>query len=319
MPALLLRSAGIFVHNICMEKSLDVIVYGTVALDMIWRLVALPPSNGYTGIQSELKTIGGEAANTAMALHRWGVRVGLVGTATGEDEDGRLLRELFARHAPDLDLLHIRTLPDVHTPLCLCLATDDGSRTLIGRGFETMQQPTLTPELAATARFFTMEPNGWEAAKRAAFVAIDAGTPVIAMDMTSDAEISSRAFVNLTSLDTLGTGQNWQEMGAEAARLRDTYGQTAIVTCGANGCFLAEKESQGIATHYPAYPIDVTDSTGAGDTFRAGLLYGLLQQWDWSRTIRFASATAALNCQELGGWCGVRSVYDIEAFAGIDR
>ncbi len=297
-----------------MEKPLDVIVYGTVALDMIWRLADLPPRNGYTSIQTELKTIGGEAANTTMALHKWDVRVGLVGTATGEDVDGRLLRELFAIHAPDLDLDHVRTLPDVHTPLCLCLAAADGSRTLIGRGFEEMQQPILTPELAASARFFTMEPNGWEAAKRAALVAMDAGTPVIAMDMTTNAEISSRAFVNLTSLDTLGTGQEWQEMEAEATRLRDTYGQTAIITCGANGCFLATKEASGMAVHFPAFPVEVVDSTGAGDTFRAGLLFGLLQKWDWSRTIQFASATAALNCQALGGWCGVRSVAHIEAF-----
>ena len=65
----------------------------------------------------------------------------------------------------------------------------------------------------------------------------------------------------------------------------------------------------------PAYVAPaVVDSTGAGDVFRAGLIYGRLQSWDLERAIQFASAAAALNCGEMGGWCGVRSVEEIQEF-----
>ena len=79
-----------------MPDRYDVIVYGLVCLDTIWRVERLPMPGGYAQVLAERRTIGGEAANTAIALARWGVRVALVGYALGEDEDGRLLRALFA-------------------------------------------------------------------------------------------------------------------------------------------------------------------------------------------------------------------------------
>src|SRR5262252_7654948 len=122
-----------------MSYAYDVIVYGTVCLDAIWRVDSLPPPGGYVRILEERKMIGGEAANTAMALTRWGARVALVGNALGDDEDGHLLRALFARDAPEIDLRFVRTMPEARTPFCLCIATADGHRTMFGRGFTEMQ------------------------------------------------------------------------------------------------------------------------------------------------------------------------------------
>ena len=56
----------------------------------------------------------------------------------------------------------------------------------------------------------------------------------------------------------------------------------------------------------------MVDTTGAGDVFRAGLIYGELQSWDISRTVLFAAAAAALNCGAMGGWGGVGSVAEVE-------
>lgn len=45
----------------------EVIVYGTVCLDGIWRVDNLPPLNGYVDVREARQRIGGEASNTAMA------------------------------------------------------------------------------------------------------------------------------------------------------------------------------------------------------------------------------------------------------------
>lgn len=300
-----------------MNDSYDVIVYGTVCLDAIWRVDQLAPPGGYEPIIEERKMIGGEAANTAIALTRWGVRVALVGNALGDDEDGRHLRDLFARDVPALDLRFVATQREARTPTCVCIATPDGNRTMYGTGFSEMQCPALDPKLARQVGRFTLDPNAWNAGLRACKVAADAGAAITAMDYTRDSEVSRAATVNLTSRDHLGLDRTLDDLAATAAQLRDTTGRTVVVTVGQQGCLVAAADCAGAdAVHYPAFVAPaMVDSTGAGDVFRAGLLYGQVQGWDLAHTVRFASAAAALNCGAMGGWGGVQPVEAIEAFA----
>lgn len=299
-----------------MYPDFDVIVYGTVCLDAIWRVEALATPGGWMPIDEERKMIGGEAANTAMALLRWGVRVALVGCAIGDDEYGRLLRALFARDAPELDLRFVETRPEAHTPYCVCIATPDGRRTMYGTGFSEMQSPALDPALARAVPLFTMDPNAWNPGLRAALVAAEAGAAVTAMDYTRDDRVSRAAQINLTSQAHLGLDLPLTELATRATALRDAYDGTAVVTCGEQGCFAAEAGRTGeAAVHIPAFAAPaVVDTTGAGDVFRAGLLYGQVQGWGLLETLRFAAAAAALNCGEMGGWGGVRSVAETLAF-----
>jgi sugar/nucleoside kinase (ribokinase family) len=182
-----------------MPDEYDVIVYGTVCLDLIWRVERLAVAGSYEPIQEERRMIGGEAANTAMALARWGVRVALVGTAMGDDEDGRLLRRMLAEEAPTIDTRFVRTIPGLQTAYCVCIATPDGHRTMYGRGFTAMQCPVLDPDLARRARVFTMDPNAYEAGLRACEVAAASGIDIVAMDYTASPEVNRVATISVTS------------------------------------------------------------------------------------------------------------------------
>ncbi len=298
-----------------MTPDFDVIVYGTVCLDLIWRVDRLAAAGSYEPIVEERRAIGGEAANTAIALSRWGLQVALVGTATGDDENGRQLRGMFEAEAQDIYINGVAVAPGTQTAYCVCIATPDGHRTMYGSGFTGMQCPVLAPNLARRARVFTMDPNAYQAGLTAAQVAVDAGATVIAMDYTRSPEVNTSAAISVTSHAQIPEGDSLQACAGYAAKIRDRDGCTTLVTCGENGCFAAAKGEVSPAVHIPAYVVEpVIDSTGAGDIFRAGLIYGHLKGWKIHKTARFASAAAALNCTAMGGWGGVRSVEAIEAF-----
>ncbi len=295
----------------------DVVVYGTICLDLLWRVDALPPPGGYAEVLEEVRTVGGEAANTAIALAKWGARVALVGNDLGQDDEQVLVLEMLEAAAPNIDRRWIRTSPQAHTPYCICMATADGERTMFGHRFATMHCAPLDPSLARSARAFTVEPNAYQEGVAAARVASAAGCFVAPMDYARDEEMNRLSDWIVTSSEHVGRSLGSAELQQFAQQTRDQYDADVIVTQGPLGQWVARSGERGEpARREPAFAAPaVVDTTGSGDIFRAGLLFGFIQEWDLDATLRFASAAAALNCGAMGGWCGVRSLEETRRFA----
>jgi sulfofructose kinase len=89
-----------------------------------------------------------------------------------------------------------------------------------------------------------------------------------------------------------------------------TPAPVVAITLGAAGV-IAKTATDTVRV--PAYPVHCVDTTGAGDVFHAGFIYGLLREWPLERTLRFANATAALKCTQVGGRFGIPTVAAAEA------
>jgi sulfofructose kinase len=88
------------------------------------------------------------------------------------------------------------------------------------------------------------------------------------------------------------------------------YGSAlAAATLGQDGVLAWDGEN---FHHTPAFRVPVVDTTGAGDIFHAGFIYGLLQGWPLDRQLDFACAAAALNCKGTGARGGIEAVEEIE-------
>jgi sugar/nucleoside kinase (ribokinase family) len=287
---------------------IDVISYGIVCLDYIWRVRRLPALGGGVNIDEEAAMIGGEALNTAYPLHRWGVSVALVGNALGDDDHSVHLRRLLKGAYPNDETLHIPYHPDATIPFCYCIATPDGHRTMFGKGFGERMHLSLDPGIAESARFFTIDSTGyWDQGKEAAALAARHGAQIVAMDCEEALEICDLADTLQTSSESLPFHHEEDEgekIADWAKAKRDRHGATVLVTRGPDGCFVAEGE--GPCYNVSAYPLDlVVDGTGSGDVFRAGYLYGRTQGWDVHRSVRFGSAAASFNCGAMGGCGGI--------------
>jgi ribokinase len=71
---------------------------------------------------------------------------------------------------------------------------------------------------------------------------------------------------------------------------------------------------QGELLYIKGFQVNTVDTTGAGDVFHAGFIYGLLQNWEVIEIIRFANPVAALKCRDLGGRRGIPTLEEVQQF-----
>ena len=272
-------------------------MYGTICLDQFVRVGA--DGGPVTDTFEEMP--GGEAFNTATALAGWGVNVLLTGTAFGGDAESDRLRHLLDTHPLGLPRDFVPDLPHAVTPVCTISVAPNGERRMQGRGYaQAVAPPPLPDVILQTRPLYVCDPNLGPPAVVAAQRAAGFGCPILAMDFAPASEIIAFCRLAVTSREMLAK----QRIGGASLQIARDFvtrgAQTAIVTNGAEGCVVADRD----AGEFPqsAFPVtDPVDTTGAGDTFRAGLAYGLLRQLSLRETVRFAAAAAALHCQILGG------------------
>ncbi len=98
---------------------------------------------------------------------------------------------------------------------------------------------------------------------------------------------------------------------AAAEQLVESGARIAVVTRGERGCVACWEKG---TFAFPAFPIEVVDTTGAGDAFHGAFIYGLLQDWPVEEVVRFASAVGTLNCRSLGGRTALPTRSEVDDF-----
>ena len=82
------------------------------------------------------------------------------------------------------------------------------------------------------------------------------------------------------------------------------------VTLGERGAAALDRDDY---VEVPAFSVRAVDTTGAGDVFRAGFIYGLIHAWPIEEILRFANAAAAASCTRAGAIDGVPPLEDVRA------
>jgi sugar/nucleoside kinase (ribokinase family) len=286
-----------------------------VGLNATDTLIPLPlfPQRGSKVEYSHASILpGGQAASTVVACQTWGLTTRYVGKL-GDDDAASLHRREFTRTGVDARLI---TVPNAASPQSLIIVDGGGERTVLCRRDERLllRPADLDRSWIVNARALHVDGFETAAATVAASWARAAGIPVIAdldelypgvEDLIGNIDylIVSRDF------PTRLTGERQLEQALRT--MKSGFGCTVTAaTLGEDGV-LAWDGSH--FHHRPAYRIDVADTTGAGDIFHAGFIYGLLQGWPLTRQLDFACAAAALNCTVTGARGGIGSIEAVES------
>ncbi|MGB6200916.1 MAG: PfkB family carbohydrate kinase [Candidatus Acidiferrales bacterium] len=290
----------------------DVVGAGLNATDTLIRVPHFPTLDSKVRLIEAVTRAGGEVASALVACQRWGLRTRYIGKV-GDDAAGRLQIDEFARDGVEA---HVTVVPNCQSQSSFILVDDStGERTIIWQRDPRVElEPgDLDQESVVRARLLHVTGSSTAAMSRAAKWARGAGIPV-----TLDVDgVYSGIQVLLEDVDYLISSRNFparliddsNPLTSLPSMTRKFGSRLVAATLGREGV-LAWHESR---FHYcPAYRVPTVDTTGAGDIFHGGFIYGLLQNWPLDRILDFACAAAALNCGALGARAGIGSVPDIE-------
>lgn len=288
------------------HRPFDVVVVGSINVDLTLQLPALPrPGQTVTG-GSLVRSVGGKGANQALAAARLGARTAFVGLV-GDDADGRLARAVLAGAGVDVQGLGLD--PDQPTGLATVL-TDQAGQNLIGVASGANASLTGTSVTAA-------------------LTGLGAGVPVVVANLEIPDEAVLAAAVRThenggqfvlnpaparpLSAEVLSRVRVLTPNEHEAAGL-DFHGDL-IVTRGAAGLDLIEN---GLAPQrIPAFAVPVVDSTGAGDACTGALAWALAGGAELARAAVLAAAAGALATRGVGAQASLPTA--AELFELVER
>jgi sulfofructose kinase len=293
------------------SSKVDLVGVGLNATDTVIPLSKYPVRGSKVEYPTATVLPGGQVASTVVACQQWGMRTRYVGKL-GDDTAATLHREVFARAGVETQLI---TVAGGASPQSLILVDGGGERTVLCRRDErlVLQPGDLDREWIINARALHVDGHDTAAATLAASWARAAGVPVVA-DLD---EIYPGVEELLVNIDYLIVSRDlpcrlMAEADLEAAlqQMQRRYGcLLTAATLGQEGVLAWDgKQFQ----HVSAYRVPVVDTTGAGDIFHAGFIYGLLQDWPLTRQLDFACAAASLNCMAVGARGGIETIEAIE-------
>ena len=294
------------------SSQVDLVGVGLNATDTLISVSEFPAPGSKVEYREQTVLPGGQAATTVIACRKWGMRTRYVGKL-GDDHAGRIHHEAFADAGVETQIVTVAGTPSAQS---LILVDGAGERTVLGRRDQrlTLKPAELGRDWIVSARALHVDGYDTAAATVAASWARAAGIPVIAdLDETYpgveslienvDYLIVSRDFpIRLTRERSL----------EKALRLLKTrFGcRLTAATLGEEGVLAWDGE---VFHHQSAYRVPVVDTTGAGDIFHAGFIYGLYREWPLDRQLDFGCAAAGLNCKAVGARGNIQTVDEIEA------
>jgi fructokinase len=270
--------------------------------------LSVAQADSYTALPS------GATANFCVALARLGIKVALA-TRVGDDELGHWLRGKLAGYG--VDMTHARAVPGQQTPVSFCWMDQGGEKTFYFYRFPGFSDPLAAwdgepvgDEVLSAARLFDFseatvraEPLrsvSLQTARRARELGVRvcyavnyrAGSWREPLETVIAVQREALALADIALMNREEAALLTGCAAPSADDLRVLGPELIAVTAGVEGSWIITPAEE---FHLPARPVPVHYDIGAGDTYHAGLLAGLLRGLTPAEAARFATGAAALR------------------------
>ncbi|HEV2862678.1 MAG TPA: PfkB family carbohydrate kinase [Pyrinomonadaceae bacterium] len=300
------------------DREFDAAGFGVNAVDHLVVVPAYPEFDTKTRLVEHLRAAGGMTASAMVGLRRLGLRTVYAGRFGCDDAGLYGLRTL---HEEGVDATPSETVEGASNQIAYILIdARSGERTVIWDRDERLgyREDEAPVALAPRARVLHMDAHDPPAEAHMARAARAAGT-IISLDIDNiypgleellplvDLLVSSKEFPRKLT----GVTDERAALAAAAKHLRP--GAVVGMTLGERGAVVYHG---GAFVEAPALPVPggCRDTTGAGDAFHVGLLYGLLGGEDVESSLRLGCAVAALKCRALGARTALPTLQELRDY-----
>lgn len=306
---------------------LDVACMGILVADVITQTVDALPERGKLALMDSIRLYnGGGAMSSAINLSRLGARTAMLGKV-GQDGFGQFLTGVLAQNG--VDITGLVADPAVDTSASVALVDSGGERTFL--------------HCPGSNGAYREEDIVYEAAAGAKILFLSGTTLLPSLDGAPTAVVLKKfrdmGLVTVLDIAWDDTGR-WMELVGPALPHLDYFlpsieeaemlaGETdpdkiadfffdcgvrhVVIKLGKRGCYFREsREADGHII--PAYTVDAVDTTGAGDAFCSGFLYGLSKGMSMEECCRLGNATGAFCVQAVGATSGMKDYDTVRKF-----
>ncbi len=292
-----------------------VVGVGQCAWDTLAVVERFPQADTKQDVLSWDEQGGGTLGNEMAALSRLGASCRFF-SALGDDREGAAIRQSLTGEGVDISGMVER--PGSRSQRAfVVIDRSHGTRTIFRQQLsgDPLRPDELPPDFLKHADFLLLDGVMQEVSFFAAKEARKQGVPVMLdagkarewmpeLARLCDYVVASEEFAKAL----LG----WKNDRAAFKQEIEKQGfGTTTITLGSRGSVTVADDA---IIACPAFPVAVADTTGAGDAFHAGFLYGLLEKQPLEEALRFASAVAALNCRKVGARAGLPRLVEVRRF-----
>ncbi len=299
-----------------MSDYAEIVVVGSLNVDMVVSSKRMPVV-GETIFGEQFRTVsGGKGANQAVSCARLGAQVSMLG-AVGNDAFGKQVLDDLMQYG--VNTSHIATL-DIPTGTATIIHTPEDNRIIVVPGAnERYSVDKLGPFEAHIANakvlLIQLEIN-YETVERAIQVARDNQVTVILNPAPARAlprhilDAVDYLTPNETEFEQLiGSSFSTEEQLEHQLREWETsYKSKVIITRGSMGCsYLSENELITV----PPLPVQVVDTTGAGDCFNGAFAYQLTRNSSLTEAVQFAVRASSLSVSIFGAQASMPTIESV--------
>lgn len=291
---------------------MDILGLGTYAVDYLYKVDKLPKADGFCIVKSSEVQPGGSGCNIIVQAARLGAYCGYI-CKMGDDEAGKHVLESLQTEG--IDISSVKYLSGGTSLSTMIVIDDQGDKFIMlnqGNSILALQPEDLNEKVFESAQVFFTDLIPYPAALKGLRLAKHFGHSTVcnmqvglntmaALGITKEDILAALPYIDVFAPCREGLfdlSEN-EDIDGSVAYIRKYFSGLLLVTLGSHGSTSFAPDGKQIIL--PAVPVEVIDTTGAGDSYLGAFIKAyLIEKKPLEQAMSFASYCAAYTCSGLG-------------------